>query len=242
MRALRVGALCALVALLLGSSCPTDVPPLPQTLGAPGIDSVTVGAFFRGTQLTEAIHIVWHAPESESIPILNYSIFRKLPGDSTFRLLQHSRPATMPYYYDWIGNEGLVFPHERHSIVSYRVLAYDSLGRAGDTSAVDTVGLAAQPQLDSTSSCLGWTIAGYTMAFTTFCRVWDHVGIIWQSPPPQFPHYPQPGQSSWFCVNPPHAESVTQSFPQGPLYWAALVRIKQGSFSIGSIRIGAYRE
>jgi hypothetical protein len=148
----------------------------------------------------------------------------------------------MPYYYDWIGSEGLVFPQERHSMVYYRVLAFDSLGRAGDTSAVDTVGLAAQPQLDSTTSCFSWTISGYTMAFTTFCRVWDTQRIIWQSPPPLLPHYPQPGQSSQFCVNPPSAEATTIRLHQGPLYWAALVRIKQGSYSIGSIRIGAYRD
>lgn len=224
----------SLCPVMLGLVCPTDLPVLPPTLGAPVIDTLAVGAYLWDGQLREGIRLVWHPPSEDSISVSSYSIFRMIKGDSAFSRIQHQRPASLTSYVDRADRIG--YPLVAFKLVFYRIVAVDSLGRLSDTSVVSTIGLAARPDLDSARyPDFSWSVTGNGYGYYTYISLWDTMGtLLWQSPRPLFPTYAQENDISKFAARLPDTLHIS---PQRVSWGAHVDHVTGTGYAIGSLRI-----
>jgi hypothetical protein len=138
---------------------PVD-PPLPHTIEKPLLqcDGFVVAPDISDGY-REAIHLQWSLSDTETALVSTYTLLRKFSFDSVFDVFTGSRliPADTFHFYDELIN--YVFPANGIDSVFYRILAIDTLGRAGDTSDIVRLKIAPQPKFgsyDEEKGCCSW--------------------------------------------------------------------------------------
>jgi len=174
---------CIIVSFLL--HCLPVSQPFTERLPAPELTFVEL-TFTTDLQngVREAVHLTWNLRNETSASSHTYTLLRKLSSDSLYDVFTSSRgiPADTTNFYDYLYN--YQFPETGFDTISYRVVAVDTIGITGDTSAVCVVLLAPQPELvsfDMTSGCLLWEswIRGGVFSW---CRVQNASGTrTWTS-------------------------------------------------------------
>jgi hypothetical protein len=187
MRALTVSFLpvCGIIVAAVCLCQPFD-PITPPRLSAPDITIIRVGEARLFSSYREAIHIEWRTPVNDSAGIRSFSIIRKTENDSVFDLFTRSQgiPPSIDSFNDDIKPIG--FPNEGYLLVKYRIFAIDTLGRPGDTSAICSLFLARQPQLDTIDlprSSFRWHSQFIQGSVATYMNLWNKDGsVTWSSP------------------------------------------------------------
>jgi hypothetical protein len=187
MRILKYAVITVSLPFLLGSSCPTNEPPLPPTLASPEITSIAISYQHIRDSYYPAVHLQWQAPDTDSVSVNSYTVIRMADTSSTFGIIIHGIPDSITDYFDLI--DKIPMPGVTHfSQILYRVIAIDSLGRPSDTSLTDTVILYNPPKLVYPLASLDirefrWSISGYGGPYTTYMILEDSLGAYWQSTP-----------------------------------------------------------
>jgi hypothetical protein len=234
----------AFMGSLLLSCFPTPEEPLPPRLGAPALQTLEIGAVRVGDSYREAVRLRWEPPATDSSAVHRYSIIRKDPGDSVFKLVAFDIPDTVTVYDDVIAEVPRV--SDGYTSILYRVFAIDAseLLRSSDTSAVREVQLAQPPLLEPVDTFTNdtrfrWAVPGIQVGYYSYAMVWDADGVIWQSPRPPNPSYGADGELIRFSVEP--ADSL-RSLAPGRYHWAIQVDVIGGDPDIatGAIAIGSF--
>jgi hypothetical protein len=231
---IKIPLVCFLAVFCLGSSCPSPESFPPPPLSAPSFSNAELYAA-RFDTYRPAVHLEWTAPHSDSLSIREFVILEKSSDSGRFSVLVRSIPDSIPDYFDNL--DRIVFPqHWDIRTIQYRIYAIDTLGRSGDTSAIDSFYLAWPPDIIRPSETdtvqpdsLVWTVFGVMNGYFSYVYLFsDSGGCIWQSPRPGMPVYSNHDKTDRFAV------AVPESLPLpsgGPYYWAAKVEIPTGSAS-----------
>jgi hypothetical protein len=178
---------------------------------------------------------VWKAPNSDSLSIHEFVILEKSSDSGVFSVLVRSIPDSITDYFDNL--DRIVFPQKwDFKTIQYRIYAIDTLGRSGDTSAIDSFYLAWPPDIIRPSETdtvipdtLMWDVSGVMGGYFTYVFLFsDSEGFLWQSPRPGIPVYSEHDKTDRFTVVVPQSVPLTSG---GTYYWAAMVEIPTGSAS-----------
>lgn len=178
-----------LLAILL-SCIPTVDPPPPDRLSAPYITEYRIIAEPDYTnEYHETIYLKWAPDTTDPISPISYEIIRQADTDS-FPTFIRNIPDTInkisepTYKFDDLdrSTEHLIF---------YRIFAYDSLGRMGDTSAICSVSLARNITLMHPGNIMSdpagkeyfeWEIPeGIVNQNISHIYLWKNDSLIWES-------------------------------------------------------------
>lgn len=243
-KAVAWGAFLPAMLVLMGSTCPTYEPPPPPVPGAPVITHTEITGYLSPSSrmVRPAVHLRWMPSPADSIGIQSFTILRRTGDDSSFSTLRRSIPRDITRYHDI--TDGITVAEGTYLPVYYRVFAVDSLGRNGDTSAVDTVELANPARLMSPLDTLRdpvfkWAIMGTMSVFYTYMCLWDSLGLRWQSPLPSEPTFLSDYQVDSTSVRLPDSLIPLH---QGTYFWGAKMDILNGRRTIttGSMAIGSF--
>ena len=178
--------LCIGVSLLcIKAVCPTFEPPPPDPLSAPSfVGRYPLLSEFKTRQgYSESSFLRWTPPQDDSLSAQSYTLLRRTQEDTTFNTLAHNIPSHISEYYDDLSLT--TFPTTGFDSIFYKILAVDSLGRGGDTSAVCTLILSPQPQFDSLNTAqerLHWHVLGVQGAANSWIRIWNETETtVWES-------------------------------------------------------------
>ncbi|MBN2037339.1 MAG: hypothetical protein JW768_11400 [Chitinispirillaceae bacterium] len=166
--------------------CQPFDPITPPRLSAPEATVIRLSEARLFSSYREAIHLEWEPPVNDSAGIRSYSIIRKTSSDSVFDLFTRSQgiPPSIDSFNDDIKPIG--FPNEGFTLVEYRIFAIDTLGRSGDTSAICSLFLVRQPQLDTIDlprSSFRWHSRFIQGSIATYLHLWNRDGsVTWSSP------------------------------------------------------------
>jgi hypothetical protein len=211
---------------LAGLTCPSPEPFPPPSLSAPVFLKMEVAAFKFDTY-RPAIHLQWRAPSHDSLGIKEFVILKKTQSDSGFSVLVRSIPDSISNFYEAADNVG--FPSSDYKAVTYRIFAIDTIGRAGDTSAADSVVLVWPPQpvqpkdFDTLAGedSLVWSVSNVQAGFFTYLFIYnDSLGLVWKSPKPLTPSFLTDGQTGIFGVVLPQ---VLLPLTSGVYSWAVKI-------------------
>jgi len=232
---------CSMFALFLGSSCPSPEPfPVPP-LQAPSFTSATL-TVARFDTYRPAVHLAWSSPHNDSLAVREFVILQRSQDSAGFSVLVRSIPDTVTGFYDNI--DRFTFPqHWDFYTLEYRIFAIDSLGRAGDTSAIESLSVAWPPTLlwpattDSVRpDSLAWTVFGVEFGYFSYVYLYsDTGGLIWKSPRPDTPTYSSHDNPDHYVQRLPGSLPL----PSGQNYfWAVNVEIPTGQ--AWSIAVGRF--
>jgi hypothetical protein len=234
MRVAKLLSTLAAACILLGSSCPSPVSFPPPPLSAPSFTSADLVAAKFDTY-RPAVHLAWKPPHTDSLGIREFVILQKAIDSSDFTVLVRSIPDSITQYDDNL--DRIAFPQAWDiKTMQYRIFAIDTLGRPGDTSAIDSVAIAWPPNLlwpadgDSVRpDSLVWSVHGVMMGYFTYAFLYsDSAGLIWKSPRPDTPSYSSHDGIDHILVRLPD----TLQLPSRMKYfWAVEVEIPTGSAS-----------
>jgi hypothetical protein len=232
---------CFISSLVLGSSCPSPVSFPPPPLSAPSFSTSELVAKKFDTY-RPAIHLAWKLPSTDSLPIREFVILQRSLDSNAFSILVRSIPDSITEYYDDL--DRVAFPQEWDvTTMQYRIFAIDSLGRSGDTSAIDSVAIAWSPALvwpaegdTIRADSLAWSVRGVEMGYFTYVSLYsDSAGLIWKSPIPDTPTYSSHDGLDHFAVTLPK----TLPLSSGASYsWA--VKVDMPTVPASSIAIGRF--
>jgi hypothetical protein len=182
----------------------------------PHFTSIDVAAVKSGETYRPAVKLTWDLPGKDSLPVGQFVILhKKEASDSAFSVLHFGIPDTSAADWDVLSLSD--FPAQAgYSKIWYRVFAVDTFGRAGDTSAIDSVILSWPPLIifpeaegalrDNTFK---WSTILYRSGYYTYLFLWsDSPGVFWKSPRPAEPTY---GHET------PDSQSFTLPSPPAPL-------------------------
>jgi hypothetical protein len=162
-------------------------------------------------------------------------ILQKAIDSSDFTVLVRSIPDSITHYDDDL--DRIVFPKSNDiKTVQYRIFAIDTLGRSGDTSAVDSVAISWPPTPlwppDGDSirpDSLVWSVFGVMNGYFTYAYLYsDSSGLIWKSPRPDTPTYSTENKTDHILVPLPRSLQLSSG---ETYYWAVKVEIPTGSAS-----------
>jgi hypothetical protein len=237
----KLFAACCLSALLLGSSCPSPEPFPSPPLQAPvftGAD-LAVGRF---DTYRPAIHLAWTSPRNDSVPTREFVILQKSIDSSGFFVLVRSIPDSVRDYYANL--DRFTFPQAPDVFtLQYRIFGIDSLGRPGDTSAIESVAVAWPPMLlwpaenDSVGpDSLVWSVFGVMMGYFSYAYIYgDTAGFLWKSPTPDTPTYSTESHPVRHTVRLPASPALVAGHDY---FWAVKVEIPSARAS--SIAVGRF--
>jgi hypothetical protein len=165
--------------------CQSYPPITPPRLDSPVFTKITLSeARIFGTY-REAVRLAWRAPRTDSIGLRSFTLIRKLPGDSLFDVFSRSQgiPAPIDSFSDDMTHIG--FPLDGYSLVMYKIVALDTLGRPSDTSAPCSLYIAPQPILDTVDTvklCFRWHSSRISGSTVSYVKLWDKTGTrSWES-------------------------------------------------------------
>jgi hypothetical protein len=234
MRIIKIPFVLFCAVFCLGLSCPSPEAFPPPPLSAPVFSNTTLTAA-RFDTYRPAVHLVWKAPNSDSLSIHEFVILEKSSDSGVFSVLVRSIPDSITDYFDNL--DRIVFPqHWDTKTIQYRIFAIDTLGRSGDTSAIDSFSLSWPPGIIRPADAdtvrpdtLVWTVFGVMNGYFSYaCLYSDSGGCIWQSPRPDLPVYSNHDKTDRFTAVVPQSVPLTSG---GTYYWAAMVEIPTGSAS-----------
>jgi hypothetical protein len=220
--------------IVLGSSCPSPVAFPPAPLSAPIFLSADLTAAKFETY-RPAVHLTWKPPHTDSLSIREFVILQKSIDSSVFSVLVRSIPDSITAYDDDL--DRVNFPQQSNlETMQYRIFAVDSLGRSGDTSAIDSVVLAWQPipqwpaNGDSVRpDTLSWSVRGVMMGYFTYVSLYsDSARLVWKSPVPDTPTYSTENGTDHVVVHLPGSVPLLSGTTY---YWAAKIDIPAGNAS-----------
>jgi hypothetical protein len=219
----------------LGSSCPSPESFPPPPLPAPSFSKTELTAA-RFDSYRPAVHLEWTTPNSDSLSIHEFVILEKSSDSGGFSVLVRSIPDSITSYFDNL--DRIVFPQLWDiRTIQYRIYAIDTLGRSGDTSAIDSFSLAWPPEMVSPIEAdtvlwpdsLVWNVSGVMSGYFTYVYLFsDSGGCLWQSPRPGIPVYSDHDKTVRFAVAVPGSLPLPSG---GPYFWGAKVEIPTGSAS-----------
>jgi hypothetical protein len=224
---------CVFSCIILGSSCPSPISFPPPPLSAPSFTAAVLIAKKFDTY-RPAVHLTWKPPRSDSLSIREFVILQKSIDSSTFSVLVRSIPDTITEYDDDL--DRVVFPQPWDiKTMQYRIFAVDSLGRSGDTSAIDSVAIAWPPtplwpaDMDTVRpDSLVWSVFGVMNGYFSNAALYsENAGLIWQSPIPDTPTYSNHDKTDHFVAPLPGSSLLSGT----TYYWAVKVEIPTGSAS-----------
>jgi hypothetical protein len=240
MRVVKLLSLCCCSLILLGSSCPSPVSFPPPPLSAPTFLTTELTAAKFDTY-RPAVHLTWKPPHTDSLSIREFVILQKSIDSSVFSILVRSIPDSITAYDDNL--DRIAFPVAWDvSTMQYRIFAIDTLGRSGDTSAIDSIALAWPPtplwppDRDSVRpDTLAWSVFGVEMGYYTYVSLYSNsTGLVWKSPRPDTPTYSNHDKTDHFTVPVPSSLSLSSGttyfwavkvdMPTGPAYSLAISR------------------
>ena len=206
MRVRSLFLLCAVSCLPIASTCPTADPFPPPQIAAPSFTLMEVTGVKKGGDYQGAVHMQWKMGNVDTFPVKEFVILKKGPSDSAFGIMHFGIPDSVFDDYDVpITNElpPMQLFGSPFSCVKYRVFAVDTLGRSGDTSAVDSILLTWPPAITYPIDTLKqnvfkWTTQSYQGGYYASMMVWsDASGPVWSSPQPSEPTYGNATQDSF---------------------------------------------
>jgi len=230
---------CLLLGFLLLTGCPSTVAPGRQAPLAPDLHALRLDIDLIQQQL-QPVAIMQIQPQQDSLhnaPFL-YSLLRRVEPETTFVEVQRKIPAEVDTLSYTI--EQKFFPQDGSIEVSFRLLPFDSLRNAGDTSQVASFLLFTQPEpiapLDTLrNNTLSWGVNRIQNGFSTYSAV-----LLADS---------QLAASAYNAQQILFSDRYQQSWELDPaLYfslkrkrinWLMVVRVTTASFSVpgGSIRV-----
>jgi hypothetical protein len=234
MRIIKFSASCFVFFFLLGSSCPSPESFPEPPLSAPAFSSAELVAVKFNTY-RPALHLTWKPPVGGSLSVREFVILQKSMDSSVFSILVRSIPDSITEYYDNL--DRIAFPQAwDFTTLQYRIFAIDTLGRPGDTSAIDSVVLAWPPNIlwpmdkDSVRpDSLVWSVYGVEMGYFTYVYLYsDSAGLIWQSPRPNTPTYSSHDGIDHIVVPLPGSLLLSSG---ATYFWAVKVEMPTGSAS-----------
>jgi hypothetical protein len=168
--------------ILFGSTCILDNIIMPPKLKGP----VITKANFEAVKLpgigdyTEALHVSWTPPPTDSNAISAFVLLKRAPGDTIFEQHANIPPDTLDFYE---AVDRMNFPSEGYDSMFFRLYALDTLGRPGDTSEICTLYTVPQPALDTIANgCFKWRERGVFSAVMSYMKLWnDSLKIHWTS-------------------------------------------------------------
>ena len=174
----------AFTPLLLGSSCPTEEPPLPPPPDAPAFTGHSIVVEKVNDAYAELVYLQWQPPANASVEISEYQIIQHLPFDTSIDTLglfptnTQLLPAERNYAYQ-LTEDVRQYAHGGEVInLFYQILAIDIYGRQSDTSANYSVQLFKNASMIYPRDSLGenrfeWEIRNVTDEIYTNMRVWN---------------------------------------------------------------------
>ena len=241
MRIIKFFAACFISCVLLGSSCPSPESFPRPPLSAPVFSNAECIAAKFDTY-RPAVHLTWKVSDGDSLSVREFVILQKSMDSSVFSVLVRSIPDSVTGYYDNL--DRIAFPQAwDFTTLQYRIYAIDTLGRPGDTSAIDSVVLAWPPTLlwpaekDTVRpDSLAWSVFGVMNGYFSSVYLYsDTAGLIWKSPLPDTPTYSDHDKTDHFMIPLPQSLSI----PAGSTcFWAAKVEIPTGQAS--AIAVGRF--
>lgn len=175
----------ALLPLLMGAACiPTIDPPPPPTLDPPVFTTSDLqGRPDRDGAYREFVHLEWHLPSTDSISIVRLDLVRTLmSGVSTVLPLTSSATD-----FDEPTGPLEVIRTDACGFIIYRLVAIDTLWRAGDTSRVCSLFLAPLFEMMNPTDTLHSPEFTYRLNEQLYdeCEehmyIWNNEGAYWQS-------------------------------------------------------------
>jgi hypothetical protein len=160
----------------------TVTPPL---LTSPAITSLNLTEAKISGAWREAARITWAPPQSDPAAVGSFTLLRKTADDSLFDPFTRSQriPDSIISFTDDMTPIG--FPTDAFFVVRYRIFATDTLGRAGDTSAPDSLFLTPQPKLDTldmTNWCFRWHSRNIQGSVASSIKIWNGAATVaWRS-------------------------------------------------------------
>ena len=140
------------MATLTAATCPTYDPSPPPILGAPAFTSHAIVARHLQGSWRETIHLTWRAPHNDTLGITEYRLLRKVAPESSYTLKVRNIPDSATEFYDRIDDFGFPTPPATsYKWIFYKLVAFDTLGRGGDT-CTDSLVLLWQPALNAPAS------------------------------------------------------------------------------------------
>ncbi len=170
--------------------CLTIDPPPPRHLSAPNFIYHNVIAATDYTNIYhEKISLRWEPDSTDSISPQIYQLLYRTDIDSFFKPIKNI-PADTEYYFQQTSIFDTLARTTEH-VIFYRIFAFDSLGRGGDTSDVCTVSLARTITLiyPTTSTndfteknCFLWEVPeGIVSRNFSHALLWKEDSLIWES-------------------------------------------------------------
>lgn len=168
--------------ILIGPSCIIDNIIMPPKLKEPIISKANFDAVNLPSigDYTEALHVSWTPPPTDSNAISAFVLLKRVPGDTVFEQYANI-PPDMSDFYEAVDRSN--FPLEGYDSIFFRVYALDTLGRPGDTSEIYTLYTVPQPLLDTiTKGCFKWRERGVFSGVVSYMKLWnDSLKIQWES-------------------------------------------------------------
>ncbi len=205
--------LCVVPAFfVMDASCPSPISFPPPTLPAPLFTGINVDGFVfqSSTGVRPSVHVQWKMPSGDSLGVKEFVLLQKLPGDSFFSVLARSIPGNISDYYENIDDFGYPNPLT-YKTVLFRMFALDSIGRAGDTAARDSIVLAwpPKPVSPAQSDTIGpdslvwsmWYVEGGYYSYSLLYS--DSLGLVWNELRPIIPVYSSENDTVRFAAHIP---------------------------------------
>jgi len=126
------------------------------------------------------IHIAWKPPEIDSVPVRYYRVL-ELGPDTAFSIVSLNIPGRLTDYYQKLDKADFP-PVTSLDVRIFKVIAIDSLARAGDSSESCTLYIAPQVYKDTMTNdgCLSWVMQAQMGQMQTWASVWNmNHDIIW---------------------------------------------------------------
>ncbi len=181
--------LLSLLIIALFCNCLTVDPPPPPRLSAPTITHVAIKAMPDYTQAyNEAIFVYWQKNALDEITPSRFEVIRQAVSDS-FPTTIKNIPPTHDSIYEFTASFVNLDRTEENTLF-YRIFAFDSLGRPGDTSAVCTVSLARTITLIRPGAVLNdppgneifkWEIPEGINRNASHIYLWKSDSLLWES-------------------------------------------------------------
>jgi hypothetical protein len=200
---LRLTLLAAGSCLLMASSCPTSDPFPPPPLRAPVFTAIGITGIKISDAYRPAVRLQWDLRGKDSLPVSQYAILRKKQStDSAFFVMHYAIPDSVFEDYDVLLQND-VPAQGVYSKIGYRIFAVDTMGRSGDTSAVDSIRLcwapiAGYPTDTLKQNLFKWYTIQYMAGYFTYLYLWNETGLCWTSPMPNEPSYGHETLDSFF--------------------------------------------
>lgn len=182
MRILKFILLFAILSFLPCATCIPDNVIIPPKLGKTVFKKVAFDVVYQQAlgDYGEVLHFSWTRPSTDSNAISSFELLRKTGYDTTFELYKNIPFPDTNDYYDPVENTD--FPLEGYDSVYFRILAVDTVGNPGDTSAICTLYIAPKPVFDTLAGqCLNWHHSGFSH-LSSYIRIWsDSLKKQWTS-------------------------------------------------------------